>query len=156
MSDPKDEWSQTPSLTALRAAVGAAARVRPVVAHAARLSSSELVALEHLTAGPTGPAELARLLDVSTAASTGIVDRLEERGHVARVADPSDRRRVSVQITESGRAEVVSLLLPMFSALQRLDAKFDEEEREIVARYLRGATAAFETVAGPTPVRRDV
>jgi hypothetical protein len=31
--------------------------------------------------------------------------------------------------------------------------RFDNDEREVVARYLRGATEAFESVAGPAPVR---
>jgi DNA-binding MarR family transcriptional regulator len=153
MADPRHRWAETPSLVALRQATNAAARVRPVVAHVARLSHSELVALEHLTSGPVGPAELARLLEVTTAASTGIVDRLEARGHVARVADPHDRRRTSVHLTDSGRAEVVGLLQPMVRALQQLDAGFDDDEREVVARYLDGARAAFETVAGPAPER---
>jgi DNA-binding MarR family transcriptional regulator len=155
MPESDRTWADTPSLLALRRAVNASARVRPVVAHAARLSHSELVALEHLTAGPVGPAELARLLEVTTAAATGIVDRLEARGHVERVADPHDRRRTSVHVTESGRAEVVGLLMPMFRALQDLDQEFTESERDVVARYLRGATAAFETVAGPVPRRED-
>jgi DNA-binding MarR family transcriptional regulator len=149
----RPQWSESASLVALRTATSAAVRVRPVVAHAARLSHSELVALEHLTTGPAGPAELARLLEVTTAASTGIVDRLEARGHVARMADPSDRRRTSVEITESGLAEVRALLMPMFQRLQALDERFDNDEREVVARYLRGATEAFESVAGPAPVR---
>lgn len=156
MAELREQWSESESLVALRAATNAAVRVRPVVAHAAHLSHSELVALEHLTLGPMGPAELARVLEVSTAASTGIVDRLEARGHVARVADPLDRRRTSVQVTESGRAEVVGLLMPMFAALQALDEGFDPSERAVVARYLRGATAAFETVAGPAPARRPM
>jgi DNA-binding MarR family transcriptional regulator len=155
MGDLKPRWSETESLLALRAATNAAVRVRPVVAHAAHLSHSELVALEHLMRGPVGPAELARLLEVTTAASTGIVDRLEHRGHVTRVADATDRRRTSVHLTDSGRAEVLALLMPMFQALQALDDGFDDQERAVVARYLRGATAAFEAVTGPRPRPRE-
>ena len=145
---------ESSSLLALRAATNAAARVRPVLAREARLSHSELVLLEHLTAGPLGPAEIARLIEVSTAASTGIVDRLESRGHVERVADSEDRRRTAVHITASGRAEVVSRLLPMFEALRVLDASLTEKERAVVTRYLDGAREAFEAVAGPAPVIR--
>lgn len=39
--------------------------------------------------------------------------------------------------------------MPMLEALRRLDAEFDEAEREVVERYLRGATAAFETITEP-------
>ena len=36
--------------------------------------------------------------------------------------------------------------MPMFSALDRHDASFTEEEKAVVERYLRGAAAAFEEV----------
>ena len=151
MAELRSRWSESESLVALRHATQAAARVRPTVARAAGLSQSELVALEHLTRGPVGPGELARLLEVTTAASTGVVDRLVARGHVARVAHVGDRRRTEVHLTESGRAEVFERLTPMFAALQDLDDSFDEDERAVVARYLRGVTLAFEAVAGPAP-----
>ena len=113
------------------------------------------MALEHLTRGPVGPGELARLLEVTTAASTGVVDRLVERGHVDRVAHAGDRRRTEVHLTDSGASEVLERLTPMFAALQHLDDSFDDGERAVVARYLRGVTAAFETVAGPAPARQS-
>jgi DNA-binding MarR family transcriptional regulator len=147
----RPDWANSESLRALRAVTDAAVRVRPVVAKAAGLSHSELVALEHLMAGPLGPGELARRLEVTTAAATGIVDRLAARGHIDRVADAADRRRTAVHITESGRAEVYQRLMPMFAALQALDDQLSDAERAVVARYLGGVAAAFEAVAGPGP-----
>ncbi|TIC82603.1 MarR family transcriptional regulator [Nocardioides sp. GY 10127] len=142
-----DAWEQTDSLRALRRAVTAAGKVRPAVARRAGLGESELVALERLVAAPAGPAELARLLGVSTAAATGLGDRLEAHGHAERRAHPSDRRRVELHVTDSGREEVLAHLLPMFSVLARLDAGFTDDERAVVARYLDGAREAFEELA---------
>ena len=65
---------------------------------------------------------------------------MERQPHAA------DRRRTQLVLTASGRREVVSHLLPMFVALDRLDREFSVEEREVVERYLRGATQAFEAV----------
>lgn len=144
-----DAWQQTGSLDALRELSDAAARVRPIVARQAGLSETELGALEHLVRGPLGPAELSRLLDVSTAAGTGIVDRLASHGHVTREPHEGDRRRTRVTVTASGREEVLQRLMPMFVSLQRLDASFDADERAIVERYLRGAIDAFRAVTGP-------
>lgn len=144
-----DTWRQTGSLVALREAIEAGARVRHVVARRAGLSDSDLMALQHLVRGPLGPAELARMLDVSTAASTGIVDRLVERGHVMRHPYAGDRRRTEVRVTASGREEVLAHLLPMFAALDAWDRSFTDEERALVERYLRGVRDAFEQVSGP-------
>lgn len=139
-------WEQTGSLTALRRLLRADARLRHVVARRAGLGVSELVALEHLSGEPLGPAEVARRLDVSTAASTGIVDRLVSRGHAERRPHPGDRRRTDVHLTDSGRAELVAHLRPMFQALDALDRRFSPEERAVVERYLEGAVAALEAV----------
>jgi DNA-binding MarR family transcriptional regulator len=50
--------------------------------------------------------ELARLLDLDKSSATGLVDRAERRGLVARVPSPSDRRAVLVRLTDAGRALV--------------------------------------------------
>ena len=148
---PEQGWNQSGSLEALRELVTTGARVNHVVARRAGISDTELVTLEHLAREQIGPAEVARRLEVSTAAATGIVDRLVSRGHVERRPLAADRRRTELVLTESGRGEVVGHLLPMFVALDRLDRGFSAEEREVVERYLRGATDAFEQVAGPSP-----
>jgi DNA-binding MarR family transcriptional regulator len=146
-----NESLRTPSLEALRDVMDAGGRLRRVVARRAGLGESELVAMQHLMLGARGPAEVARLLEVSTAASTGIIDRLVAHGHVERRPHPDDRRRTDVHVTESGRVEVLALLMPMFTELARLDAEFDEDEREVVARYLRRALRAVEVVADSAP-----
>ena len=144
-------WAETESLVALREMIAVSERLNRVVARRAGIGESELVALSHLSRDQIGPAEVARRLDVSTAAATGIVDRLVARGHVERRPHAGDRRRTELVITESGRGEVVHHLLPMFVALDRLDRSFSPEEREVVARYLRGVTEAYEAVlAGGT------
>ena len=143
---PSAGWHASGTLVALRQLLTTSARVNHVVARRAGISNTELVTLEHLSREQIGPAEVARRLEVSTAAATGIVDRLVSRGHVERRPHAADRRRTELVLTESGRAEVVGHLLPMFIALDRLDRDFDEAERDTIERYLRGAIAAFEQV----------
>ena len=134
---------QTTTLQLLRELLDVAARVRPTIARRASLSRNELQTLEVLFAGPTGPAELARRLGVTTAASSGIVSRLEARGHVARTPHESDGRRHDVALTESGAGEVIGHLAPMFAGLHEVDAGLDDDERVVVEAYLRGAVAAL-------------
>src|SRR5947207_15979487 len=56
-----------------------------------------------LAAGPQRMSELAGLLGIEKAALTGLADRAERRGLVARTAVPDDRRAVSVALTPKGR-----------------------------------------------------
>lgn len=141
-------WDQTGSLLALREVLARGQRLNRVVARRSGLTERELEAMAHLSREALGPAEVARRLDVSTAASTGIVDRLVARGHAERRPHPDDRRRTEVHVTDSGRSEASSHLRPMFTALDGLDRSFTDEERAVVERYLRGVLEAFDAVLG--------
>lgn len=144
---PVSEFDVNPvTMVAVQDLVAASVQVRRVVSRHAGLSDLEMAALDHVVAVPSSPGELARLLEVSTAASTGVVDRLERRGHVERRPHPSDRRRIEVHVTPSGRTEIVGHLRPMLDALSELDAGLDEPDRQVVERYLRGVIAAFATI----------
>ena len=140
------DYRPSGSLDALQELVDVAARVPHEVARKAGLSTSELHSLRHLMDTPMGPVELARALGVTSAASSGVVDRLVARGHAERRPHPDDGRRTEVVSTGSGRVEVFTLLAPMFAALAQLDSSLTDAERELVERYLRGATAAMRAL----------
>lgn len=140
------QWEGSGTLDALQELVDVAGLVPAEVARQAGLSTSELHSLRHLITTPMGPVELARALGVTSAASSGVVDRLVARGHAERQEHPGDGRRTQVVITDSGRAEVFSRLAPMFAALAALDASLQESERVVVERYLRGAVAAMRAL----------
>ena len=141
-----EQWQQTESLLALRELMSVGAEIGPIIARRARLSHSELKALELLIDTPMGPVDLSRALGVTSAAASGIVDRLAGHGHAERVADRQDRRRTQVHITESGRQEVLGHLMPMFVALDSLDSALTDDERGAVTRYLQGAIAAMKSL----------
>ena len=110
------------------------------------LSESELHSLRHLLGGPLGPNDLARTLGVTSAASSGIVDRLEARGHVSRQPHPTDKRRTVVVISDSGRVEVLAQMRPMFEGLVAADARLSDEQRTIVDAYLVDIIAAMRVL----------
>ena len=53
--------------------------------------------------GPLPMSRLAEALDISVASMTGVVDRMEARGLVARRRDAEDRRVILVEPAEGGR-----------------------------------------------------
>lgn len=136
----------TSTLQLLRRLLDVAQQSGPAVARRADLTHTELTALEQLSRHAWGPGDLARHLGVTSAAASGIVDRLATRGHVERVPHPEDGRRTQVVLTDSGRAEVLGHLMPMFHALDALDRSLDEQERAVVDRYLTAATEAIRRV----------
>jgi len=50
--------------------------------------------------------ELGKLLEIDNSTITGLVDRLEKSGFVERSADPHDRRKWLISITETGEVEI--------------------------------------------------
>lgn len=135
-------WRRSEALDALRRLLSLSGQVAPALARRTGLTHTELSVLEHVIEDPVGPTELAHRLGVTSAAASGIVDRLQARGHVERQPHPSDRRRRVVTATASGREEVVGHMMPMFRELAELDAAFTDEELAVVLRYLQGASAA--------------
>lgn len=135
-------WHRTDTLDALRRLLDTSQRATPALARRAGLSHSEMAVLEHVFAEPVGPSELAQRIGVTTAAVSGIVDRLQARGHVTRQPHPTDGRRTAVVATASGREEMVGYLMPMFLGLAEADEALTDEERAVVLKYLRAAHQA--------------
>ena len=68
------------------------------------LSLRQLAVLYLIREGAAFPSEVARQLRVAPAVVTGLLDRLEQRGYVRRLADPNDRRRLRLALTDGGMA----------------------------------------------------
>jgi DNA-binding MarR family transcriptional regulator len=70
------------------------------------LSSGEWHALGRLSRSPGGrrtAGDLAKKAELSSAAMTNRLDRLEKAGLVQRIPDEHDRRAVQIEITDAGR-----------------------------------------------------
>jgi DNA-binding MarR family transcriptional regulator len=113
-----------------------------------RLEASELAALEHVqAAGAMTQKHLGERLSMSPGAITTMIDRLESRGYVERTPNPEDRRSALVRITKAGLEESLRHLWPYIEDMKRIEEGFSEEERAIVARFLRAATRATHQAA---------
>lgn len=87
----------------LRRLVLAAEHYRQSVSLAVGLGTTETQAISALALhGERGQSELARDLQLTSSASTALVDRLERQGVAERTRHPHDRRRTIVRLTERG------------------------------------------------------
>jgi DNA-binding MarR family transcriptional regulator len=112
------------------------------------LAASELAALEHLQAsGAINQKRLGERLSMSPGAITAMIDRLERRGYVERTPNPEDRRSALVNITKAGIEESLRHLWPYIEDMKGVEEGFSEEERAVVARFLRAATQATQRAA---------
>lgn len=74
-------------------------------------------ALQAITSQGATAAEVGRRLGVSKQAAGKTIDRLEALGYVSRTADPGDRRRHTVHLTDRGR-EMLRLSASVFDDLR--------------------------------------
>lgn len=75
-----------------------------------QMGGSLIKALCHLAeVGEARATDLADLVGFSTAAATGLIDRGESLGMMARARTADDRRVVTAQLTDTGRTLVESL-----------------------------------------------
>jgi DNA-binding MarR family transcriptional regulator len=80
--------------------------------------------------------EVARYLSVTTAAATGLVERLVKSGYVQRVYDPSDRRIIKVKLTTKGIGVVKKIIVNKVSRIKEVFGKLPAGDREDYLRVL--------------------
>src|SRR6266508_6775182 len=87
--------------------------------------------------GPISPSALARRAGLHPATMTGLLDRLERGGWVARERDPSDRRAVVVRAVRSRYPDLLRLYAGMNRSMNQIYAGYDESELELLADFLQ-------------------
>jgi DNA-binding MarR family transcriptional regulator len=107
------------------------------------LKDIELDCLDILdTGGPLSPSALARRAGVHPATMTGILDRLERGGWVAREPDPADRRAVLVRILPDRYAELLRCYSGMGRSMNKLLAGYSNSQLAAIADFLQHTAEA--------------
>lgn len=105
----------------LRRLILAAEHYRQAVSDSIGLGTTESQAISVLALqGERGQSDLARDLQLTSSASTALVDRLERQGVAERTRHPSDRRRIVVRLTERGHQIAVESQRCLAHALELL------------------------------------
>ncbi len=78
--------------------------------------------------------DISKKMGHSTAAATGLVDRLEKLGYVQRLHASEDRRKVMVQITKKGIELVERIREDIVSSLVTLMVDLDENEQDALLK----------------------
>jgi DNA-binding MarR family transcriptional regulator len=86
--------------------------------------------------GESKMTDIAKFMRVSTAAMTGIVDRLVRDQYVARVFDPRDRRIIRVKLTNRGTELLKKINQHRRKTVIKLFGKISQKEREEYLKVL--------------------
>src|SRR5437762_9099835 len=86
--------------------------------------------------GPLSPTALARRAGLHPATMTGILDRLERGGWIARERDPSDRRAVLVRVDRERYGELLSHYTGLSRAMNKLLSDYSDSELAVIADFM--------------------
>ena len=92
--------------------------------------------------GPMSPRVISDTTGVHPATLTGILDRLERGGWLARLPDEEDRRRVRVGTLPHRGGELLRLYAPMNKAIAGLLSGYSQEQLAAIADFLERAADA--------------
>ncbi|MGW3625196.1 MarR family winged helix-turn-helix transcriptional regulator [Streptomyces sp. NPDC000880] len=154
---------------------GAVIRMKRFTVHLRRVREQSLVDFDlerheydtlHKLAGRGGkaaPSDLAADLDLAPASVTGRLDALERRGFVRRTPSAADRRRVDVELTDTGRATWLGAMDVLGDEEYRLLGVLGKDERRQLNDMLRRVMLAAEAPTGgsgeppspPSPANTD-
>jgi len=95
-----------------------------------KVSFPQFFLLGHLCSqGPSGMGRIAELMDHSTPAATGLVQRLEKLGYVRRSLEKEDRRKVTVTATPKGVHLVEGIRQEMIGNLEKVMERLEPQEQ---------------------------
>lgn len=116
------------------------------IARRLSIDTHGLEAMDHLiSAGSLTPTDLAHRLDISTAAMTLVLNRLEDSGHVRRERHPSDGRKLLVIPSEESARDAQQMVLPLIDGVEVLIASMNENEQAIASHFLDELIRIYDT-----------
>lgn len=123
-------------LALLNHRIGARAEIRD-----ADLDSLDLIARH----GPISPTALARRTGVHLATMTGILDRLEKGGWIARVRVEHDRRAVLISAVPDRQRRIFELYGGMNDSLDAIFQDYSDDQVDLIAQFLSRCAEAGQS-----------
>lgn len=103
--------------------------------HKLKITMPQFFVMEYLgRSGELKMGDIAKFINVTTAAITGIVDRLVRDSYVLRMSDPKDRRIVKIKLTAKGTKVVRDMIERRKQVSIKMFGMITQEERE---QYLK-------------------
>ncbi|MGO1972158.1 MAG: MarR family winged helix-turn-helix transcriptional regulator [Propionibacteriaceae bacterium] len=158
---PEHYWYDDPDVVAvlesLRAFRRADQAMRRRVSASMAMNGTDLQALQLVIAAerrrtPVTPRVLADHLQISTASTTKLLDRLTASGHLDRVPHPSDRRSLVLVATEHAHEEIRERLGHMHARMAEIAGEIPTPSRTAVSTFLHAMAEQLDTESEIAPL----
>lgn len=113
------------------------------------------VIMKYQRAGTSpSPRDLSRELQLSSPATTAMLDRLDRLGYIIRQRSERDRRSVHIALTDKAMAEAREMFRPLGAKMTELISSYNEQQIALLSDFMARAVAGvdearLEVVAQP-------
>lgn len=150
-ADDDDQTRSVAVLHAMREYRTAEAEMRKRTRASMKLNESDMLALRILFAAAkrgesVSPTQLSKSLGITTASTTGLIDRLERSGHVERRPNPDDGRAVIIVPTTTSDTELRVTLSDVHGQMMAAADDLSPAEAATIVAFLQKMRAAVESV----------
>jgi DNA-binding MarR family transcriptional regulator len=122
----------------IRRSQNATDRFDSAVAEALGVNRTDMRCLDVLEReGPVPAGRLAEATGLTSGAITSVLDRLERAGYARRVSDPSDRRRVLVELAPAAHERASGFYAEHLEQSQRLYQRYTHHQLELLLEFVR-------------------
>lgn len=93
---------------------------------------------------PPTPGDLSRTLQLSSPATSAMLDRLERVGHIERQRIDKDRRVVRIKLTPKAQTDGRAMFAPLAASMMEVISTYTDEEVKLVSRFMADAAAGVD------------
>lgn len=104
--------------------------------HPTNLRALLMIMEAGLAGNPITPGDLARRLNLTTAAVSSLLERLEQADHVTRHPVPDDRRRVHLEIGPEAMTLAGDFFRPLNARLTEAMGAYSPQDLAVIERFL--------------------
>lgn len=109
------------------------------------LNETDFQAMQHLMKQRSmSPGELAKVLHLTAAATTTVIDRLARKGHITRTPHPTDRRRWLISPSEMSVRAAMEKLMPMIMDVDNMARSYDGHDQGVIVDFLGSVVASMD------------
>lgn len=91
------------------------------------------------------PRDLSRELQLSSPATTAMLDRLEKLGMIERQRSDTDRRVIRIAMTAKARGKGREMFMPLGIKMLEVISHYDEQQLQVIARFMAEAVAGVDS-----------
>jgi DNA-binding MarR family transcriptional regulator len=104
------------------------------------MTDSECLSFLTIQGGTATPTEISRYTNLTSGATTSMLDRLEKAGFIRRTPNPNDRRGTLIELCDKWKEVSMPLVMGIQKSHRELIASYSDAELEIITDFLKRFT----------------